>query len=56
MTKTEKKSLASKCGYEYNYSGKTGKGEFKKIEGTDNLIVSDEDLSKLKTVIAQKNK
>jgi len=53
MTKNEKIQLANKCGYEYTFSGKTGEGFFKERTDTQNIIVSFEDLAKLKDVIAQ---
>ena len=53
MTKNEKQKLASKCGHEYVYSGKTKSGYFKEVSDARNLVVDPEDMRKLHEVIGQ---
>ena len=53
LSKKEKQQIARRCGYEYVYSGKTGRGFFKEIEGTDNVNVSEADFKLLTELIAQ---
>lgn len=56
MNKKEKQVLASKCGYEYLYSGKTKSGNFIKLNNTQNIMVNPDDMRNLNEVIAQENK
>ena len=56
MTKNDKQRLAGRCGYEYIYSGKTKRGYFKELSGTQNVKVDSKDFKKLTEVIAQENK
>jgi len=52
-SKSEKQKIARRCGYEYVYSGKTGTGFFREVEGTENVKVSEEDFKLLTELIEQ---
>ena len=52
-SKNEKREIANRCGYEYVYSGKDGRGYFKELEGTQNVKVSGKDSKLLAKLIEQ---
>ncbi len=53
LTRKEKETLASKCGYEYIYSGKKKRGYFHELNDTQNIVINKDDMDLLKKIVKE---